>query len=115
MNFEEGIKKWVQKDNQIKLYLEKLRELRAERGDLTSSLFQYAEENDLGKIIVEITDGKLRFQETKTSLPLTLKFVKQCLDDCIEDSKHVEQIMNYIKEKRGVRFNSEIKRITKKN
>ena len=114
MNFEEDIKKWVQTDNQIKLYLEKVRELRSRRGVLTESLFTYAETNNLGKMVIELTDGTLRFQETKISLPLTLKFLKQCLYDCIKDHTHADQIMQYIKEKRAVRVSSEIKRIHKK-
>ena len=100
MSFEDNIRIWVQTDNQIKLYLEKVRGLRTERTDIADSLLTYAASNNLAHATIQISDGKLRFQETKTTTPLTLKFITRCLTDCIEDKEQVGLIMRYIKEQR---------------
>ena len=45
---------------------------------------------------------KLRFNDIKISTPLTFKFLKKCLHNCIQDESAVEKIMIYIKENRGI-------------
>ena len=115
MSFEEKIKQWVSMDNQMKLYLEKVRELRAQRNDLTDILTHYANNNNLGNAIVQISDGRLKFQHTKITNPLTFKFVEECLHDCIEDPQYVTKIIQFIKEKRTTRSVPDIKRSYAKN
>ena len=56
------------------------------------------------------TDGRLRFIETKTSNPLSLTFIEKCLHEIIPNSSQVQHILHYIKEKREIKINSEIKR-----
>ena len=111
MSFEDNIRKWVQKDNQIKLYLEKIRNLRSERTDIATELLTYTTNNELDGATIQISDGKLRFQETKITTPLTLKFITRCLTECIENKEQVELIMQYIKEQRPTRYTKDIKRI----
>ena len=114
MSFEDKIKLWVLKDNQMKLYLEKLRELRSERNDIGEILINYTQNNNLNHSIIQISDGKLKFQETRIASPLTYKFMEECLYDCIENSEDVKQIISYIKNKRRVRCYPDIKRVYNK-
>jgi len=115
MNFKEEIKSWVQTDNQIKLHLEKIRELRQTRHILADNLLLYAAEQNLGTATIQISDGKLRFQKTKISTPLTLKFLTRCLQECIGNEEQVSLIMEYIKEQRPIKCVSEIKRMYHKS
>ena len=39
MSFEDNIKKWVQLDNQIKLYNDRIKSLREQKSEITESLF----------------------------------------------------------------------------
>ena len=110
MSFEEKIKQLVAMDNQMKLYLEKIRELRTQRNDLTDLLTNYAHNNNLDNAIVQISDGRLKFQHTKTTNPLTFKFIEECLHDCMADPQHVKQIIKFIKERRTTRSIPDIKR-----
>ena len=57
-----------------------------------------------------LADGKLRFVETKTTNPISLTFIEQCLNDLIHNKSQVQHILKYIKEKREIKINSEIKR-----
>ena len=109
-SFENNIKNWVNIDNQIKALNEKARELREERNDLCDEILSYASNNNLGTATVEISDGRLKFATTRSTAPLTLRFIQNCLQDVISDQESVTKIMKYIKSKREVKTSSDIKR-----
>jgi hypothetical protein len=108
--FQEQIKNWVKIDNQIKEANEHLKSLRTERTSLTNNIHEYLEENDMKHTVVQISDGKLKFQRVKTTAPLTLRYVQDCLTACIEDKYQVDEIMEYIKSNRPEKFVDDIKR-----
>ena len=110
MSFEEKICEWVATDNKIRKYNEAIKQERAKRTYLAENIISYAEVNNLNHSVIEITDGKLKFQNVRSTAPLTLRFVTQCLTDCLGNEESVKQIMNYIKTKREVRYNQEMKR-----
>ena len=114
MTFEERIQNWVLTDNQIKLYLERTRELRSQRNDITDSLHQYIKEKDLENATIKITDGRLKFQYSKITNPLTFRFIEDCLHECINNSDQVQYIIKYIKSKRSTRLVPDIKRFYNK-
>ena len=109
-NFEKNIQKWVAVDNQLKIINEKAKELREEKNDLLENINVYIETNKLSNASIDISDGKLKFAQSKVTQPLTLKFVETCLTNIINDSRQVTQIMKYIKDKREKKEVSEIKR-----
>ena len=74
MSFEDNIKKWVQLDNQIKLYNDRIKSLREQKSELTENLFS-AQENDYENAVIQITDGKLKFSNTKVQT-LTFKYIE---------------------------------------
>ena len=109
-NFEKNIQKWVAIDNQLKIVNERAKELRDEKNDLLEDINLYIETNKLNNASIDISDGKLKFTQSKITQPLTLKFVETCLNNIINDSRQVTQIMKYIKDKREKKEVSEIKR-----
>lgn len=110
MSFEDKIKEWVSIDNQIRAHNDKLKDLRLQRNATSDNIIQYVETKNLHNATVKITDGKLRFIETKQQNPLTLQYVKKCLLECIQPPEEVEKIMDHIKEARDVKIISNIKR-----
>lgn len=109
-DLSQSIKEWVNYDNQLKKYCEKVKELRNNRNIVGKDIFHYVEKNHLQNAIVEITDGKLKFQNVKQTSPLNFKFLEECLKDCISDTESVNDIIKYIKQKREVVFRNDIKR-----
>ena len=109
-DFEKSIQKWVTLDNQLKILNEKSKEVREEKNDLLEDINMYIETNRLTNASIDISDGKLKFTQSKITQPLTLKFVENCLSDIINDQKQVTQVMKYIKDKREKKEISEIKR-----
>ena len=112
MDFQENIKQWVSKDNQIKTYSERIKQLRDERSSLTERIFDYAEHNNLAHAVIQITDGKLKFNNTKVTAPLTYKLVDQCLQRYFTEDE-AKEVIKYIKSQRDSNIKSEIKRFHK--
>jgi hypothetical protein len=113
--FQENIKEWVSIDNKIKNLQQNVKELRQTKNGLTDNIFQYAETNNLENAVIQISDGKLKFQNVKSTSPLTFGLLKQCLNECIQDSEQVESLIQYIKSKRTSRTNYDIKRTYRKD
>jgi hypothetical protein len=109
MSFEEQIREWVTTDNKIKLLNDQIREQRAKRNALGENILSVATESNLQNSVIQITDGKLKFQNTKSNAPLTYKFLNECLESCLDEIS-AKQIIEFIKQKREVRYSQEVKR-----
>jgi hypothetical protein len=114
MSFENQIQQWVQLDNQLKQLNEKTRELREKRNILEGNITNYASSNNLSNATIQISDGRLKFANTKVQEPLTLKYLEKTLSEVIKNESQVSLIMEYIKQKRGVKLVPEIKRFSNK-
>tara|TARA_B100001093_G_scaffold42226_1_gene35927 strand:- start:1888 stop:2229 length:342 start_codon:yes stop_codon:yes gene_type:complete len=112
MSFEDNIKKWVQLDNQIKLYNDRIKSLREQKSEITESLFLQAQENDYENAVIQITDGKLKFSNTKVQAPLTFKYIEEILSSTVANPKAREEIIKRLKDSREVKYTQEIKRTT---
>jgi hypothetical protein len=112
MSFEQNIQKWVTIDNQIKVLNDKIKELRDERGDLTDDILGYVETNNLKNATVQISDGKLKFANSKVQSPITFKYLEKTLGEIIKNETQVKQILEYIKENRETKIVPEIKRFS---
>ena len=112
MSFEDNIKKWVQLDNQIKLYNDRIKSLREQKSEITESLFLQAQENDYENAVIQITDGKLKFSNTKVQTPLTFKYIEEILSSTVANPKAREEIIKRLKDSREVKYTQEIKRTT---
>ena len=99
-------------DNQLKLYNDKIREVREKRGDITETIMEHASNNNLLKSVIQISDGKLKITETKVQEPLTFKYLEKSLGEVIKNESQVKQILEYLKTKREYKFVPEIKRFS---
>ena len=110
MSLEENIKKWVSFDNQLKVLTDKTKELREQKNNTEQVILDYVETKKMNNATVNISDGKLKFVSTKQTAPLTLKYVEECLTNCVKNEEQVALIMNYIKESREIKYVADIKR-----
>lgn len=110
MSFETNIKQWVSIDNQIKLLNDNARELREQRSEACNDILQYVETNNLSNATVQISDGKLKFTETKQTAPLSLRYINDCLQRCLTVQLKIDEIMHHIKTSREIKIVNDIKR-----
>jgi hypothetical protein len=110
MSFEENIQQWVALDNQMKLLNEKIKEIREKKSRLYDKMTPYIEQHNLNNASVQISDGKLRFVNTKVYVPLSFRYIEKSLGEVIRNEGQVKQIVNYLKDQREVKVVPEIKR-----
>jgi DNA-binding Xre family transcriptional regulator len=110
MNFEQTIQEWVLLDDQIKIYYKKVKELRDKRDNIEGKLTQYALINNLTNSTIKTSDGKVKFVNTKTTSPLTFKYLEKSLGEIIKNSEQVTAILNHIKNNREHKVEHELKR-----
>ncbi len=108
--FQEHIKKWVQLDSQLKIINENAKDIRTQRNNLSDTIFDFVDTNNLSTSTIKISDGKLKFAQTKQTSPITLGFLETCLGEIINNDTQVTKIMDYIKQQREVKMVPDIKR-----
>jgi len=112
-SFEENIKQWVSLDNETKILNERLKELRNKKTALLNNINYYVETQNLENAVVNISDGQLKFVKTNSTQGLTLGFLEDCLMDVFKNKEQTEKVMEYIKSKREIKTNSDIRRFYK--
>lgn len=110
--FEQNIQSWVTLDNQHKLLNDKTKEIRERKSALLENINTYVSKNDLSASTIQISDGKLKFANTKVTEPLTFRYVEKCLKEVIKNESQVKIIIDYLKENRESKMVSEIKRFS---
>jgi hypothetical protein len=108
---ETKIKRWVELDNRIKESNDIFKDIRTEKSVIHDEIIELVEEKQLGKVTVNISDGKLKFVSSKHTAPLTLTYIEKCLTELITNGKQVEQIMTYMKKNRETKISTDIKRV----
>ena len=108
--FDKQIQKWIELDNRLKKINNEIKTTREMKNDLEASIMETVNNKKLLNTTLSTIDGRLRFIETKTSNPLSLTFIEKCLHEIIPNTSQVQHILRYIKEKREIKINSEIKR-----
>jgi len=108
--FEQKIQQWILIDNQLKLYNDKIRELREKKTEIGESLTSYAQKNNLTNATIQISDGKLKFCSTQVHCPLTFKYLEKSLGNIIKDDVQAKRVLDHIKSQREVKTVPEIKR-----
>ena len=112
MSFEGQIQQWVQIDNQLKQINDKAKELREKRNRLEQNITTHAFSNNLSNSTVNISDGKLRFVNTRVQEPLTFKYLEKTLSEIIKNESQVKLMMEHIRQKRTTKIVPEIKRFS---
>jgi len=111
MSFEQNIQQWVAIDNQIKILNDKMKELRDKKNNITEQINTHIETAQLSNASVKIGDGQLKFIKVKETQQLTFKYLETCLSEIIKNEEQVKKIVEYIKNKREVKYVPEIKRL----
>tara|TARA_B110001450_G_scaffold151894_2_gene141743 strand:+ start:13748 stop:14095 length:348 start_codon:yes stop_codon:yes gene_type:complete len=114
MDLQENIKRWVKLDNDSKKLAQSMKELREEKNNISSNLFDYFSNNNMKPPNVNISDGKLGFVEVNTANVLTYKFLEECLNEYFDESKESKELINFIKSKRSYSKNKIIRRLYNK-
>jgi hypothetical protein len=111
MNFEKQIQEWVTFDNEIKTLNNRVKILREKKNQLEEQLFDNFDLSNSKDFSIHISDGLLKFTNTKITNPLTFKYIEQTLGEIIKNKEQLTIILSYLKTKRETKIVPEIKRI----
>jgi hypothetical protein len=110
MSFEQHIQQWVSIDNQMKQLTDQVKTLRDKKNTLNDAIFNHVDNFNLANSAIQISDGKIKFIKTKDTQVLTFKYLETCLHEIIKNDDQVNKIIEYVKNKRDVKYVAEIKR-----
>lgn len=110
MSFEQQIQQWVTIDTQMKILNDKMKELRDKKNTISEQINSHVETSQLSNASVKINDGQLKFIKVKETQQLTFKYLESCLSEIIKNEEQVKKIVEYIKNKREIKYIPEIKR-----
>jgi hypothetical protein len=112
MNFENQIQQWVSIDNEIRNLNEKIKTLRDNRTTLSENIIMYANNKNLvnANSVIQISDGKLKFINTKIQEGLTFKYLEKSLAEIITNPAQLKLIVEHLKNNRTTKTVQEIKR-----
>ena len=110
--FQENIIQWLEYDNQIKTLNETLKTLRGKKNGLESGITLFIEDKEIIDKSIHVPSFKsnIKYSEQHTYENISLRYVKDCLSDCIDDNNKINTIMDYIKNKRLRKTKVTIKR-----
>jgi hypothetical protein len=112
MNFEQTIQQWISLDDQIKIYSEKIKELRERKNAVENKATEIARDNKLLNSSIKIKDNNLKIVNTKVTSPLTFKYLEKSLGGIIQNKDQVQRILTHIKNNRETKIIQEIKRFS---
>ena len=112
MSFENQIQQWVTIDNELRNLNEKIKVLRDNRNKLSENIIDYANDKQLttANSVIKISDGKLKFVNTKIQEGLTFKYLEKSLAEIINNPSQLKLIVEHLKNNRTTKTVQEIKR-----
>lgn len=108
---EQNILQWIQFDNKIKEYIDKIKLLKEEREKISGSMIQEVSTNeDLPVYNVTNLNTSVSFQKTNVYENYTNKFYKDCFSEFLGSEEKADDLIKFMKQKRKVEQKINIKR-----
>ena len=92
--FKEMVISWVELDDQIRSINAKMKELKNEK-EYEGKILDYL--GSINENVIEITDGKLRRNVSKTKAALKQETIQTALEECVKDAESISNDTFYFK------------------
>lgn len=116
-NFKDNIKQWVELDNASNRYKIKMDELKKkkeefdmERNKVGDNILSFMENNKLEDNEIVISDGKIKYQQSKSSTSISQKFIIERLKEYFKDEEKAKEVTQFIYSGREVSYTPVLKR-----
>ena len=110
--FKSNCNKWLDCDNKLTELNKIVKVTREQKNDLENNLTEFIKNRDMTDTFIQIPQykSKIKYHEVKSYENISLRFIKNCLDECISDKNSVDSLMAFIKDKRLQKTKVTIKR-----
>lgn len=106
--FVEVVKNWVKIDDEIRKRNVEIKDLKNEKKEFEGFILEYM--GQINENVINISDGKLRLNKSKTKGPLKQDSIQKALFDITKDSNKAVQMTKYILDSRPVTERVNLKR-----
>lgn len=113
MTLNDTVAKWIKIDNKIQELNAELKQLRHDKNILETALTNYAKDNDMENSTVKVNNNKIKFSVTKSTEPITFKYLEKNLCNIIKSEDQLQKTMEYLKDNREVKYNYSVKQVNK--
>jgi hypothetical protein len=105
------IKTYLSIDDSLKQLNEQTKQLREKKRELNTSIINIIEQkhSNIDKLKINVDNRFIKFSNITQYQPLTLTYIQECLEKCIDEEENVEYIIDLIKTTRKKQVNKEIK------
>ena len=115
--FKDNIRDWVKYDNMAYRYKLKMDELKKEkekyeleRNKIQDSVLSFMENNKLENDEIIISDGKLKYFNSKSSTSISRKYIEQRLKEYFKNEDKAKDVAEFIYSGREVKYTAVLKR-----
>lgn len=99
-SFVESIKKWVQIQQLLENNNKKIKVLRKNKDELEQNILKYMETQHMENTKLKISNSNIIYNKTFNIAPLSINLIQETLNEYINNSKDVDNILELIKLKR---------------
>ena len=105
------IKQFVSIDDELKQLQEKTKLLRERKRELNSSIIEdiSKKHSNIDKLKINLDNRSIKFSNITHYQPLSMTYIQECLEKCIDEDENVEYIIDLIKTSRKKQVHREIK------
>ena len=106
------IKQWVEYDNALIQYKHDIKDTSERKKELEESITKYIESQKLDKLVVNITDGCIKFGRRNVTQPLSMKTLRSILQSYAmqHQSIDVDEIIKFVGESLEVKLKTTMTR-----
>jgi hypothetical protein len=106
--FKELVCEWVKLDDIVRVKNAELKEIKSDKKSIEEYILECMNKLDEG--VIDISDGKLRLNKTKTKSGLKQTIIQEALTELIKDNTQAQTMTQYILDKRPVVERMNLKR-----
>ena len=110
MSLENQLKEWVSIDDKLHIMNESIKELRAKRTNLTTSIQNSLVNRNLHNTKIPLGDGHIKLVNTRINEPLTFAYLEKSLHGIILNEQQIRVIIDHVKNNRSSKTITELKR-----
>ena len=110
MSVENQLKEWVAIDDKLRSLCESVKDLRAKRTSLTTSIQNSLVNRNLQEKKIPLGDGHIKLINTRINEPLTFAYIEKSLHGIIQNEQQIRVIIEHIKNGRSSKTITELKR-----
>tara|TARA_B110000858_G_C17599202_1_gene379290 strand:- start:14 stop:358 length:345 start_codon:yes stop_codon:yes gene_type:complete len=110
--FNTNVIKWIDYDNEIKKYNDKLKSLKSEKNSLEVDILSHIENNNLQQNIFNLPSysSKLKYNKNKSYETMTNKFLIDKFNKYFNDEDKAIHLFNFLKDERSLTSKCYLKR-----